>query len=107
MHSPRGQPLRGLRQVRVTISLHSPSGGFLPGESHGQKSLVGYSPWGHKESDTTEHLSTHTGNRNGLGDRGNRLVLSEEEGAVEGRSGRLGSADVAFISRMDKQGPAA
>ena len=37
----------------------SPGGGhgnpvFLPGESHGQKSLVGYSPWGHKESDTTE-----------------------------------------------------
>ena len=27
---------------------------FLPGESHGGKSLVGYSPWGHKESDTTE-----------------------------------------------------
>ena len=25
---------------------------FLPGESHGQMSLVGYSPWGHKESDT-------------------------------------------------------
>ena len=25
---------------------------FLPGESHGQKSLVGYSPRGHKESDT-------------------------------------------------------
>ena len=27
------------------------------GKSHGQKSLVGYSPWGHKESDTTERLS--------------------------------------------------
>ena len=27
---------------------------FLPGESHGQRSLSGYSPWGHKESDTTE-----------------------------------------------------
>ena len=27
---------------------------FLPGESHGQKSLASYSPWGHKESDTTE-----------------------------------------------------
>ena len=26
----------------------------LPGESHGQRSLVAYSPWGHKESDTTE-----------------------------------------------------
>ena len=25
-----------------------------PGESHEQRSLVGYSPWGHEESDTTE-----------------------------------------------------
>ena len=31
---------------------------FLPGESHGQRSLVGHSPWGRKESDTTERLST-------------------------------------------------
>ena len=29
---------------------------FLPGESHGWRSLVGYSPWGLKESDTTERL---------------------------------------------------
>ena len=28
---------------------------FLPGESHGQGSLVGFSPWGRKETDTTEH----------------------------------------------------
>ena len=28
----------------------------LPGESHGQRSLVGYSPWGHNESDTTEAI---------------------------------------------------
>ena len=27
---------------------------FLPGEFHGQRRLVGYSPWYHKESDTTE-----------------------------------------------------
>ena len=27
---------------------------FLPGESHGQRSLMGYSPGGHKESDMTE-----------------------------------------------------
>ena len=33
---------------------------FLPGKSHGQKILVGYSPWGCKESDTTEQLSTPT-----------------------------------------------
>ena len=29
---------------------------LLPGESHGWRSLVGYSPWGRKESDTTERL---------------------------------------------------
>ena len=27
---------------------------FLPGKSHGRRSVVGYDPWGHKESDTTE-----------------------------------------------------
>ena len=29
---------------------------LLPGKSHRQRSLVGYSPWGRKESDTTERL---------------------------------------------------
>ena len=36
---------------------------FLPGESHGQRGLVGYSLWGCKESDTTKqptHTHTHT-----------------------------------------------
>ena len=27
---------------------------FLPGESHGQRNLAGYSPWDREESDTTE-----------------------------------------------------
>ena len=31
------------------------------GKSHGQRSLVGYSPKGRKESDMTERLSAHTG----------------------------------------------
>ena len=30
---------------------------FLPGESHGQRNLTDYSPWGHKELDTTERLT--------------------------------------------------
>ena len=30
---------------------------FLPGEFHGQRSLMGYSPWGRKESDMTELLN--------------------------------------------------
>ena len=32
---------------------------LLPGKSHGQRSLVGCSPWGHKLSDTTERLHLH------------------------------------------------
>ena len=37
---------------------------FLPGESHGQRSLAGYSPWGHKGSDMTERLTrTQEGER--------------------------------------------
>ena len=34
---------------------------FLPGESHGQRSLEGYSPWGCRESDTTERLNSSRG----------------------------------------------
>ena len=43
---------------------------FLPGGSHGQRSLAGYSPWGHKELDTTlcmhkecTHAHIHTKDR--------------------------------------------
>ena len=43
---------------------------LLPGKSHGWRSLVGYSPWGHTESDMTEQLHFHfslscTGEGNG------------------------------------------
>ena len=53
------------KTVTLYITLFSwkrkwqPTPGFLPGESHGQRSLAGYSPWTHKESDTTEH-KTHS-----------------------------------------------
>ena len=36
-----------------------PTLAFLPEESHGQRSLVDYSPWITKESDTTEQLNTN------------------------------------------------
>ena len=42
-----------------------PTPGFLPGKSYGERSLVGCSPWGHKELDVTELRSVHvetTGN---------------------------------------------
>ena len=32
---------------------------FFPGESHGQRSLAGYSPWGHKESDMIDHAGIY------------------------------------------------
>ena len=43
----------------IPESGRSPGGGngnpvFLPGESHGQRSLASYGPWGGKESDRTE-----------------------------------------------------
>ena len=47
-----------------------PTPGFLPGESHGQRSLTVYGPWGHKESDRTErltHTSIHSGRENRFG----------------------------------------
>ena len=39
---------------------------FLPGEPHGQRSLVSYSPWGFEESDSAEHIA-HGMARNGDG----------------------------------------
>ena len=43
---------------------------LLPGKSHGQRSLVGFNPWGREESDTTEQFPFHfsllcTGEGNG------------------------------------------
>ena len=39
---------------KIFLRAWEPTPVFLPGESHGQRSLAGYSPWGYKESDTTE-----------------------------------------------------
>ena len=36
---------------------------FLPGESHGQRNLVGYSPWGHESNTTEETLHIKNINR--------------------------------------------
>ena len=37
-----------------------PTSVILPEKSHGERSLEGYSPWGHQESDMTERLSMYT-----------------------------------------------
>ena len=57
---PTQESNRGLLHCRRILYLLSYQGSpILPGEPHGQRSLVEYSPWGRRESDTTERL-THT-----------------------------------------------
>ena len=50
MHIPSGT--HWFHECRVFLVL-------LLGKSHGRRSLLGCSPWGHKESDTTERLHFH------------------------------------------------
>ena len=52
---------------------------FLPGESHGQSNLEGYSPWGHKELDMTEQLTFSLSGRDVLWDS----TSSEKESSWE------------------------
>ena len=51
-----------LQMVIAAIKLKDkkwqPTPVFLPGESHGGRSLVGYSPWGRKELDMTERMTS-------------------------------------------------
>ena len=60
----------------------------LPGESHGQRSLAGYSPWGHKELDMTETTwRAYTLN----------LKSGKSQGGSEGRDSE--------VQRRDPEGP--
>ena len=45
--------LQALVKWRIILKQSTPV--FLPGKSHGQRSLVGYSPWDHEELDVTEN----------------------------------------------------
>ena len=66
---PPGSPCQRRRNKRCGLSLWvgktpwrrawKPTPVFLPGESHGQRSLAGYSPWGQKEPGMTE-VAQHT-----------------------------------------------
>ena len=55
MQETRVPPLGWEDPLEKGMSTHS---SILAGESHGQRSLEGYSPWGCKELDMTERLST-------------------------------------------------
>ena len=51
--------VRSLGQEDPLKKEMAPTPVFLPGESHGRRSLVGCSPWGRKELGTTERLHFH------------------------------------------------
>ena len=53
------QPLFLILLVVSTMFLWHPTPVLLPGKSHGWRSLVGCSPWGHERSDMTEWLPFH------------------------------------------------
>ena len=59
---------------------------LLPGKSHGWRSLVGSSPWGHYESDTTERLHFHFSLSCSGEGNGNRLQCSCLENPRDGRA---------------------
>ena len=64
---------------------------LLPGKSHGWRSLVGCSPWGHKESDTTERIHFHF-SLSCIGEgNGNPLQCSCLENPRDGEPGGLSS----------------
>ena len=54
MQETRARPLGWKDPLEEDMATHSST---LPGKSHGQWSLVGYSPRGHKESDRSEQLT--------------------------------------------------
>ena len=64
---------------------------LLPGKSHGRRTLVGCSPWGHEESDMTEQLHFHF-SLSCIGEgNGNPLQCSCLENPRDGESGGLPS----------------
>ena len=50
-------PLEKKMATNLSIFFFQPQ--YFTGKSHGWRSLAGYSPWGDKESDTTEQLHFH------------------------------------------------
>ena len=60
-----------------------PTGIFLPGESHGQRSLAGYNPWSCKKSDMTERLNNRQ-------QKGNTLYINVNTWILKLRAGRWG-----------------
>ena len=66
VNSPPAMQATQETQVR-SLDQEDPLGEEMPGEPRGQSSLAGYRPGGCKETDTTEHISTHSSVVKGTG----------------------------------------
>ena len=73
---------------------------FLPGKFPGQRSLAGYSPWCHKESNVTEYLSTWM--INSLLNREGRKENSGQRGEFQQGGDRDGEGKVIQIVAIGK-----
>ena len=58
-YSPPSCSVHGILQAGILEWQWHPTAVLLPGKSHGWRSLVAYSPWGHKESDMTKRPHSH------------------------------------------------
>ena len=67
MHETRVQFLGREDPLEKEMAIHFPA--LLSGKSHGRRSLIGYSPWGCKELDTTERLHFHFNHSYGFSSR--------------------------------------
>ena len=67
---------------------------FFPGESHGQRNLGGYSPWGHKETDKTELPTLSLSLRNPP----SMVVGTTQENIDQPRSGFTGRQRAALVA---------
>ena len=65
---------------------------FLPGKFHGQRNLAGYSPWGHKELDTTEWAHTHNGIRQTI----NRSERKNHRGSSSGSDSKESACNAGY-----------
>ena len=70
---------------------------FLPGEFHGQRSLVGYSPWAHKESDTTERLELSHSCGDGLIAKSCLTLVTPMDCSLPGSSPMTAYSDVVTV----------
>ena len=66
---------------------------FLPGESHGQRSLAVYTPWGGKESDMTEQLTHNT-----------ELLHPSSYLSLTGHETRIGQKIFTFTAEVEANG---